>query len=197
MNRAPDRTNIDLVSGFESGNSLSKLGVALLSFAPDGPVQRQDPFTTDSGVSRTYTVRAVSGRPVRFQTIAAMVSQLYHPEPPLEAIRLAKWAGVLQFEDLRNQNRREWSELWQSRVRVTGDTDAQRVLDAAFFYLHSSLHASTRSGMAPFGLSQAAYYGHSFWDTETWSLLPITLTSPNTAQSLLEYRFRGLDSGKR
>ena len=197
MNRAPDRTNIDLVSGFESGNSLSKLGVALLSFAPDGPVQRQDPFTTDSGVSRTYTVRAGSGRPVRFQTVAAMVSQLYHPEPPLEAIRLANWAGVLQFEDLRNQNRREWSELWQSRVSVTGDTDAQLVLDAAFFYLHSSLHSSTRSGMPPFGLSQAAYYGHSFWDTETWSLLPITLTSPNTAQSLLEYRLRGLDSAKR
>jgi len=196
-NGPPQRTNIDLVSGFESSGGLSKLGVALLSFAPDGPVEKQEPFTTDSGVSRTYSVRAADGRPFRFQTLAAMVSQLYHPEPHLEAIRLAHWAGVLQFEELRNNNRQEWSDLWRSRIRVTGDTDVQRIVDAAFFYLHSSLHSSTRSGMPPFGLSQSAYYGHSFWDTETWSLFPITLTSPNTAQSLLEYRLRGLDSAKR
>src|SRR5260370_17926570 len=127
-----------------------------------------------------------------------MVSDLYHPEPDLEAIRLASWGSLLGFETLREQNRSSWAELWKSRVRVSGDTDAQRVLDAAFFYLHSSLHASTRTGMPPFGLSQFAYYyGHSFWATETWSLLPFTLTAPPTASRLLEYRFPVLDSAKR
>jgi trehalose/maltose hydrolase-like predicted phosphorylase len=127
-----------------------------------------------------------------------MVSELYHPEPPLEAIRLASWGSLLGFERLRSDNRAAWADLWKSRVKVIGDADAQRVLDAAFFYLHSSLHASTRTGMPPFGLSQFAYYyGHSFWDTETWSLLPVTLAAPATARSLLDYRVRGLEYAKR
>jgi trehalose/maltose hydrolase-like predicted phosphorylase len=196
--QSPAQRNIDLVSGFESRGGLSKLGVALLFLTPDGRVRKQDPMSTITGVSRTCLASAGSGSPVRFQTIAAMVSEFYQPEPTLEAIRLANWAGTLTFEELRDKNRQAWSELWQSRVRVNGNTDAQRVLDAAFFYLHSSLHDSTQSGMAPFGLSQSAYYyGHSFWDTETWSLLPITLTSPATARSLLEYRLRGLGHAKR
>jgi protein-glucosylgalactosylhydroxylysine glucosidase len=198
MAEPPERTRIDLVSGFVSGNNLSKLGVALLVFTPDAPAQRQDPVQTETGATRSYVLRAESGRPVRLQTIAAMISDLYHPEPPLEAIRLAEWGGMLGIEDLRKQNHADWSELWQSRVKVTGETDAQRVLDAAFFYLHSSLHSSTRTGMPPFGLSQFSYYyGHSFWDTETWSLLPITLTAPRTARTLLEYRLQGLDWAKR
>src|SRR6266436_3225517 len=198
LTEQPERTQIDLVSGFESEGNLSKLGVAVWILTPDGPSQKQEPRLTEDGLTRTYELKLQSGRPVRFQTIAAMVSELYHPEPPLEAIRLASWGNQLGFETLRGDNRAAWTELWKSRVKVIGDADAQRVLDAAFFYLHSILHASTRTGMPPFGLSQFAYYyGHSFWDTETWSLLPITLTAPATAKSLLEYRLRGLEYAKR
>lgn len=91
-----------------------------------------------------------------------------------------------------------WSDLWKGRVKITGDAESQRVLDSAFFYLHSSLHPSSKNGMAPFGLSESAYYGgHSFWDTESWSLLPVTIATPATAKSLLEFRVRGLKNAKR
>ncbi len=198
LTEPPERTQIDLVSGIESEGRPSKLGVALWVLTPDMPVQKQEPSLTATGSTRTYTLKAKSGQLVRFQTIAAMVSELYHPEPPMEAIRLASWGNLLGFERLRSDNRAAWADLWKSRVKVIGDADAQRVLDAAFFYLHSSLHASTRTGMPPFGLSQFAYYyGHSFWDTESWSLLPVTLAAPATARSLLEYRVRGLEYAKR
>jgi protein-glucosylgalactosylhydroxylysine glucosidase len=198
LTQPPERTQIDLVSGFESEENLSKLGVALWVLSPDTPAQRQEPVSTESSSTRTYVLKLQAGRPVRFQTIAAMVSKLYHPEPPLEAIRLASWGSLLGFATLRSDNRAAWVDLWKSRVKVTGDADAQRVLDAAFFYIHSSVHASTRTGMPPFGLSQFShYYGHSFWDTETWSLLPVILTAPEAARSLLEYRVRGLGYAKR
>jgi trehalose/maltose hydrolase-like predicted phosphorylase len=198
LTQAPERTEIDLVGGFESEGNLSKLGVALSILTPGESVQRQEPFLTEAGLTRTYRVKGQSGQVVRFQTIAAMISELYHPEPPLEAIRLANWGRQLGFETLRSENRAAWADLWKSRVKVIGDSDAQRALDAAFFYIHSSVHVSTRTGMPPFGLSQFSYYyGHSFWDTETWSLLPVILTAPQTARSLLEYRVRGLDYAKR
>jgi len=198
LTEPPERTQIDLVNGFESEGNLSKLGVALWILTPDGASQKQEPHLTEAGTTRTYGLKLQSGRPVHFQTIAAMVSELYHPEPPLEAIRLASWGNQLGFDTLRGDNRAAWADLWKSRIKVIGDADAQRALDAAFFYLHSSLHVSTRTGMPPFGLSQFAYYyGHSFWDTETWSLLPITLAAPATAKALLEYRVRGLEYAER
>jgi protein-glucosylgalactosylhydroxylysine glucosidase len=198
FSQMPERTQIDLVLGMESGGNLSKLGVALWILTPEAQAQRQEISRDESGLSRTYILKARSGQAIRFQTIGAMVSSLYHPEPPLEAIRLASWGSMLGFEALRGQNRSSWAELWKARVIVTGDADAQRVLDAAFFYLHSSVHSSTLTGMPPFGLSQFSYYyGHSFWDTETWSLLPVILTAPATARSLLAYRVRGLDYARR
>ena len=198
LTEPPERTQIDLVNGFESEGNLSKLGVALWILSTDGSSQKQERRLTEDGSIRTCELKLQGGRPARFQTIAAMVSELYHPEPPLEAIRLASWGNQLGFETLRADNRAAWIDLWKSRVKVIGDADAQRVLDAAVFYLHSSLHASTRTGMPPFGLSQSAYYyGHSFWDTETWSLLPITLAAPATAKSLLEYRLRGLEYARK
>jgi len=198
LSQAPERAQIDLVLGMESAGNLSKLGIALWIATPDGPAQKQEILRTESGLARSYLLKVRAGQTARFQTIAAMVSSLYHPEPPLEAIRLASWGSLLGFETLRRENRSAWAELWKARVKVSGDNEAQRVLDAAFFYLHSSLHPSTRTGMPPFGLSQSSYYyGHSFWDTESWSLLPITLGAPATARSLLEYRLRGLDYAKR
>jgi trehalose/maltose hydrolase-like predicted phosphorylase len=96
------------------------------------------------------------------------VSQFYHPEPDLEAIRLARWGASFGCDSLCQQNRSLWADLWKSRVKVSGDTDDQRLLDAAFFYLHSSLHDTTGTGMPLFWLSQfRQYFGHSFWDTES------------------------------
>ena len=198
MTEPPARTNIDLVAGFESRGGLSKLGVAVTFFTPDAPARSLDVLPTTTALTRGYAAHLKSGEPFRFRTIAAMVSEVYHPEPALEAIRLAGWGSTLGFDELRNANRAAWSDLWQSRIRIVGDTDAQRVVDCAFFYLHSSVHPSTLTGMPPFGLSQFRYYyGHSFWDTESWSLLPFALTNPAAARALVDFRRRGLPAAER
>src|SRR5258708_1556663 len=133
LTEPPERTQIDLVSGFESEGNLSKLGVALWILTPDGPSQKQEPRLTEDGLSRTYELRLKSGRPVRFQTIAAMVSELYHPEPPLEAIRLASWGNQLGFETLRGYNRAAWMGLWKCRVKAIGEADATRDVALGFW----------------------------------------------------------------
>jgi len=194
----PERTNIDLVMGLTSDGGLSKLGIAVIVAAPEGPIRREELARTEAGIARPYHLKARSGQELRLQTISALISSLYHPEPMVEAIRLANWGAMLGFDELREKNRSAWDDLWQSRVKVTAGNDAQRVLDAAFFYLHSSLHHSTLTGMPPFGLSQHEhYYGHSFWDTESWSLLPVTLASPETGRALVDFRLRSLEWAKR
>jgi hypothetical protein len=69
MNDPPSRTQIDLVSGYQSGGNLGKLGIALSILTPDGLAQRQNLLLDETGTSRTYTLRAEQGRPIRFRTM--------------------------------------------------------------------------------------------------------------------------------
>jgi protein-glucosylgalactosylhydroxylysine glucosidase len=197
-NRPPEQTEIDLVMAFRSHGGLSDVGAAIMVLPQPGIQKTDQLLSTDEGVTRLYKLNGRAGQTQRLQTVAAMVSKFYHPEPYLESIRMASWGAVLGFDLLRSQNRDRWTELWKSRVKVTGDPQSQKVLDSSFFYLHSSLNPSDQTGMPPFGLSQTrAYYGHSFWDTESWSLLPVVLASPSTAKALLEFRRRSLGYAKK
>ncbi len=45
---------------------------------------------------------------------------------------MASWGAVLSLDWVRSQNRKRWSGLWQSRVKVFGDLESQKALDAAF-----------------------------------------------------------------
>jgi protein-glucosylgalactosylhydroxylysine glucosidase len=175
---------------FRSLGDLSQLGIAVLVDPPNGFSWQQR--------TAAYAGAIHPGQTYTFDTIASLVSSFYHREPDLEAIRLVNWGYQSGLESLMAANRDAWDDLWRSRVIVTGDPDDQRALDCAFFYLHSSNHPSNLNGMAPFGLSSSRYYlGHSFWDTETWSFLPLLITTPETAKSLLQFRLRGLEAAKR
>jgi len=194
---APDNSSI-LAIGVSGDGGSGRLGIAVGLFADEKWTKDTGLESSGSRFSKSYFFNAPAGNPTRVHTIASMVPQVYHPAPELQAIRMMRLGESVRFEALREQNRRAWHELWQSRVKVYGDLAAQRALDAAFFYLHSSVHRSGRTGMSPYGLSDATgYYGHSFWDTETWSLLPLVITAPETARSLLEYRLRGLDAARK
>jgi len=191
------RSDADLTIGFYSPNDYSKLGITVLVSSPES-VKRDEQELKKGTATRAFALKAERGHTYRFSIIAAMVSQFYHPAPEMQAYRMAKWGEALGFETLRHDNRNKWKDLWQSRVKVYGDQEAQRVLDAAFFYLFSSVHESNKNGMSPFGLSHFQDYGgHSFWDTETNSFLPILLAAPEIARSLLEFRSRGLDSARK
>ena len=63
----------------------------------------------------------------------------------------------------------------------------------------SSLHAVLpplqrrlrhRLGIPPMGLSSAGYYGHIFWDSDTWMFPSLLLTHPDIAHSLVAFRAR-------
>lgn len=145
-----------------------------------------------------YAVGVARGRPAVFRIIAALVSQPYHPDPHLEAVRLARWGEMMGFDTLRDDNRRSWSELWKSRIRIEGGAEDQRGLDAAFYYYHSSIHPSLLGGIPPFALAHHdRYYGHVFWDMDLWMLIPAILAAPASARAMLDYRARGLAAARR
>jgi len=191
MDEAPGG-NVDIVAGFKNK---FKLGVAIVV---DGGAELKVNADFDGHLAKKYEIDAKSGSTYTIKIIASMVAEIYHPAPDLQAVRMVKWGEVLGFDKLRNDNQKAWDELWKSRVKVYGDPLAQKGLDVAFFYLMSVVHTSKKTGIAPYGLSQYEnYFGHVFWDMDNWMFLPVLLTSPDIARSLLECRVDGLEKAKR
>jgi trehalose/maltose hydrolase-like predicted phosphorylase len=150
----------------------------------------------DTLVLRWENLKA--NQPLVMDWVIAMVSNFYHPYPDLQAGRMVQWGfKAIGMAELFEKHCEEWAKIWLSRPLIDGDDDSQRAVDGSMFHLHSSVHRSSRQSMAPFGLSANGYYGHVFWDCETWTYPPVLLQNPDAALSILEFRLAGLEQAKR
>jgi len=190
----------DMVLRWQTPGELSSVGVASYSeLCGVGTFtsQRSD-WGRGEMQLKEYSLELKPQQKAILNQIGALVPSIMHPEPHLEAIRLIGYSKYVGFERIRKDNRAEWVKLWKSRVKIIGaDIQTQDVLDSAFFYLHSSIHPSSPCSVAPFGLSNCyAYYGHVFWDTETWMFPPVLLSAPESARAMLDYRSRLLPAAR-
>ena len=201
LRREAPRPGWDLVDGvmhWESRGGLSSCGVAYYTeFA--GEARRKRGFWGHvSAVTTDYTASAAPGKSFALRQIASLVPSIMHAEADMQAVRLAGIARHWGFDELRAENRAAWQELWKGRVRLVGaDSKWQDIADAAFFYVHSSVHRSNPLSVAPFavGLWQN-YWGHVFWDAETYIFPPVLLTAPDAARAMLDYRFDRLPAAR-
>ena len=106
-----------------------------------------------------------------------------------------KRCAVQGYDALLEQSALAWGSVWQtSRVKVeSDDPQDQLALDYAVWHLTAMTPAhDERCSIAAKGLTGEGYKGHVFWDTEIF-LLPFHLfTRPQTARSLLRYRWLNL-----
>jgi len=200
LNRIQPPRDFDGALLWESRGALTTTGLAYITqwLGPDARKARND-FGHEADLLLTrYAVDAVPGQEYVLRQWGCAVPGLMHSEPHWQATRLVRIAWEQGFEALREADARAWAELWRGRVQIHGATSRwQDVADAAFFYLHSSAHASAPCSVAPFGLSRhREYRGNVFWDFETFMLPPLLLTNPEAAFAALEYRFRRLAAAR-
>jgi trehalose/maltose hydrolase-like predicted phosphorylase len=201
---ADDEERRDGIEGsiaWESLGGQSKCGMAYSStFLGDDEVQPGlIDWGTDAPLATEYRVRARPGRRYRLQQIASVVPSRLHNDADHAARRLVGRAAATGFDGLRRENRIEWHELWKGRILIDSDDDLwQRLADAAFFYLNTSVHPSAPSSTSIYGLAQwndyHYYYGHVMWDIEFFCIPPLLLMQPDAARSMLEYRIDVLDA---
>ncbi|MCC5829330.1 MAG: glycoside hydrolase family 65 protein [Phycisphaeraceae bacterium] len=146
---------------------------------------------------RLSWARAEAGKPLELDWIVALVSSRYHPRPLLQAGRMVRWASAARgIVELNDDHAEQWRRIWRSCPVIDGDDLTQDAVEGSMYHLHASIHRSSRTSIAPFGLSSNAYYGHVFWDCETWVFPALLLQSPETARNLLEFRLSGLDQSR-
>ncbi len=96
-----------------------------------------------------------------------------------------------------------WAHIWENRdirIRTVGEESTirdQKALRFAVYHLTcmAPLH-DNRMNIGAKGLSGKGYFGHTFWDTEIYMLPYFIWTDPKGARSLLEYRYRCLESAR-
>ncbi|NXN14534.1 PGGHG glucosidase, partial [Indicator maculatus] len=100
-----------------------------------------------------------------------------------------------------------WATLWQGCcVDLEGPLPLRQAVRGCLYYLLSSLPPQGSPGflfhgISPGGLSNGSqgedYWGHVFWDQETWMFPSLLLLYPEAARAMLQYRIRTLEGALR
>jgi trehalose/maltose hydrolase-like predicted phosphorylase len=184
---------------WHSHGDIDRLGIAYATeLSAASEAQRTvSPRDQRGHASTTYRVRTRAGRRVRLRQLTALVPQMSHHQPEMQAGRIAALGVERGWDALRAENREIWREQW--RVGIEVDTDDRRwqaITDASVYYLLSSVHASSLASCSLFGLAfwpdYHYYHGHVMWDIETFTVPPLTLLAPAAARAMLDYRRRSL-----
>ena len=65
------------------------------------------------------------------------------------------------------------------------------------FYLLGSVRKDLDMSTAPMGLSSAGYYGHIFWDADTFLFPPLLILHPDLARPMVAFRSRTREAARR
>ena len=95
------------------------------------------------------------------------------------------------------EHTKAWQQLWKTDIEVDGNPELQKLIHSMIFYLLCSVAKDSEFGIPPMGLSTAGYYGHLFWDSDTWMFPVLLVMHPELAKSMVMFRYRTLDAAQR
>ncbi len=98
---------------------------------------------------------------------------------------------------LTDRHRTLWEQLRQSDIEIDGDPQLQTHVRSALYNLYSSIREGSRRSIAPMGLTSDKYFGHIFWDADTWILPVMAVLNPRFARSMVDYRTDHLPQARR
>ena len=117
------------------------------------------------------------------------------PQAETDCLAMLQDAMAQGYDRLFAASAEAWRRLWADNdISLTSDRPFDQ-LTVRFALYHLNIMASRhdgRMGIGAKGMSGEGYKGHSFWDTEIFTLPYFVLTQPETARNLVEYRYKGL-----
>jgi len=184
------------VTSTPEGRTTLLAQVAAVAWPRDLPGARAGTRTADDTAAVEVAFDAEPGRTYTFTQLVSTVSSAETPNPLVRATRDAATARAAGYDSIAADNARAWARRWETDIEIQGDPALQRVVRSMLFYLLCSADAGTRLGIPPMGLSSGGYYGHIFWDSDTWMFPSLLLTHPDVAHSLVAFRARTLAAAR-
>jgi trehalose/maltose hydrolase-like predicted phosphorylase len=161
-------------------------------------LQRASTRTTARGDTAMVELEfdASPGQSYTFSQVVRVVSSAEEADPLAVATREAAQGRPHDYAALSDANARAWREEWETDIEIDGDLQLQRLVRSMLFYLLCSADSGTALGIPPMGLSSGGYYGHIFWDSDTWMFPPLLVLHPDIARSLVAFRARALGAAR-
>jgi len=184
------------ITSTPTGRTIILVEAASVSWPSNLPGVQAHPSTSRGGARVELAFDAAAGVTYRFTQVVAIASSPETAQPLGVATRAAQEARERGYERLAADNAQAWARRWRSDIVLEGDPALQRVTRSMLFYLLCSADSGTTMGIPPMGLSSAGYYGHIFWDSDTWMFPALVLTHPDVARSLVSFRFRTLAAAR-
>jgi len=92
------------------------------------------------------------------------------------------------YDELSRRVKAAWEKRWQNDIIVDGPVQDQQAIHSMLYYLKSAISPQSPMSVSPFGLSNAMYFGHVFWDADMWDFPTYALMEPNQAKAIASYR---------
>jgi trehalose/maltose hydrolase-like predicted phosphorylase len=132
------------------------------------------------------SVRIQKGKTYTFTKFVAASREDWGEDAKAD-LALAVQARKAGFDQLLEQHRAAWRDLWRSDIEIDGDLRAQTAVHSDLYYLLATSTADTHWPMGACGLTPG-YTGHAFWDSDTWIFPALLLLHPERAKSLVMFR---------
>ncbi len=193
--RVPGGARLSLTSTPE-GRTIVLAQTAAVGWPSDLPhAQAQTRSSGDTALVE-LAFDATPGRTHTFTHIVSFATSATDSRAPARASRDAEASRSRGWDALAADNALAWQRRWETDIEVHGDPALQRVVRSMLFYLLASGGEGTALGIPPMGLSSGGYYGHIFWDSDTWMFPSLLVTHPDIAHSLVAFRGRTLDAAR-
>ncbi len=150
---------------------------------------RQDANSAEADL----TIDLLPGRTYQFTKYVAFVNS---PANRQAAVQSATAARAMGWDALLFKSTQAWHKLWEADILVEGDPKLQRALHSMLFYLIESTRADLNASLGPMGLSSAGYYGHIFWDADTFMFPALLVLHPELARPIVAFRSRTLQMAR-
>ncbi len=163
--------------------------------APGSPIARH----LDQDRRDVIGGRLEAGDLATVDRIAAVVSARTRVPSAESARKVLAWAEGVGYDELFRRHCDAWEERWRDAdLAVEGDPVGQEALRFSIFHMIATAHPTKDTvSVGARGLGGLSYFLHVFWDTEIFVLPFFIWTHPQTARTLLAYRYRNLDGARK
>lgn len=183
--------DLEVALGHRTSASGLRLAAAL-DHIVDGPAGIVTTSDSEPDLARvTVSVDLAPGERVRVIKLAAygwsstrsMPAVRDQVDAALSTARRTGWDALVAGQ------REHLDGIWNhADVEIDGDPELQQAVRFALFHAIQAAARAERQGIPAKGLTGRGYEGHTFWDTETYSLRLLTYTAPTAARDALLWR---------